>query len=304
MSKVKVGVVGAGLMGDHHVRIYSTLKEAKLIGLYDSDPSRSQEVASRYSCVSYPDLAALSASVDALSIASPTSTHYSVALDLLNAGKHLLIEKPITLDVHQAEELCSLAHKRGLVVAVGMIERFNPAIMRTASLLKRELLLGLTFKRFSPYPERINDASVVMDVMIHDLDLALSLAGVELDTYKSTGRVVRSSSPDEAEALLYFKDGLIARVLASRVKDQKERSLQAITDRSIYEIDLLNKTVQVRSFSSLSDRSQVEVKSADQLTLELKDFLSAIAKGREPEVPCTAGLKSLRVALGVENQIC
>ncbi|MBI5699158.1 Gfo/Idh/MocA family oxidoreductase [Candidatus Saganbacteria bacterium] len=304
MNKIKVGVVGAGVMGDHHARIYSTLNEAKLIGLYDPDPARSGEVAARYGCASFPDIISLASSVDALSIASPTSTHYSIALDLLRAGKHLLIEKPIALDVQQAEELCSLAQERGLLVAVGMIERFNPAIIRAASLLKKEMLLGLTFKRFSPYPARIFDASVVMDVMIHDLDLALSLAGVELDSYRSSGRTVRSSTPDEAEALLYFKDGLIARVMASRVKDQKERSLQAITDRSIYEIDLLNKTVHVRSFSSLSDRSQVEVKAADQLTLELKDFLSAIAKGREPEVPCTAGLKALKLALGVENQIC
>lgn len=304
MSKIRVGVVGAGVMGDHHTRIYSTLKEAKLIGLFDLDPSRGQEVAARYGCKYFPDLLSLATSVDALSVSSPTSTHYSIALELLKAGKHLLIEKPLTLDVRQAEELCSLAQEQDLVVGVGMIERFNPAIIRASSLLKKETLLGLTFKRFSPYPERIFDASVVMDVMIHDLDLALSLAGVELDSFKSSGRIVRSSSPDEAEALLYFKDGLIVRVLASRVKDQKERSLQAITDRSIYEIDLLNKTVQVRSFSSLTDRVLVEVKAGDQLTLELKDFLSAIAKHRDPEVPCAAGLKALKLAQGVESQIC
>lgn len=304
MSKIKVGVVGAGIMGDHHARIYSTLKEAKLVGLYDSDPARAQEVAGRYGCLAFPDMHSLASEVDALSVASPTSTHYSLALDLLKAGKHLLIEKPIALDVGQAEELCSLAQERDLVVAVGMIERFNPAFIRASSLLKKEMILGLTFKRFSPYPARIFDASVVMDVMIHDLDLALSLAGVELDSFKSSGRIVRSASPDEAETLMYFKDGLIARVLASRVKEQKERSLQAITDRSIYEVDLLQKTVQVRSFASLSDRTQLEVKAADQLTLELKDFLSAIAKDRDPEVPCTAGLKALKLALGVEQQIC
>lgn len=304
MSRVRVGVVGVGVMGDHHARIYSTLKDAKLVGVYDGDLVRGQEVAAKYGCPPFSDLESLCASVDALSVATPTSTHFPIALTLLRAGKHLLIEKPLTLDPAEAQELCQFASNRKLVVSVGMIERFNPAFIKAASMLKKETILGLTFNRYSPYPNRIFDASVVMDMMIHDIDLALALAGADLDSVKASGKAVKSPTLDEVVARLYFKDGLIAKLRACRLKESKERSILAITDRSVYEIDLLAKTVNLRSFASLSDRAPLEVRPADQLTLELKDFISAVKKGREPEVPCSSGLRSLKVAKEVERLAC
>jgi len=304
MAKVKVGVIGVGVMGEHHVRIYSALKEASLIGLFDSNPDRALAISNKYACQSFASPDSLLAQVSALTLASPTSTHFDLARLCLKHKKHILVEKPLASSLAEAEELVSQARANKCVLACGMIERFNPAFTKASSLVRQEKLLGLDFKRFSPFPERISDASVVMDMMLHDLDLALALAPAQLASFKAQGRKVRSSRLDEATATLFFTDGLIAKVEASRVKESRQRSLAITTDKGLYEADLLNKRLYRRDFDSLSVRQELEVKSDDQLTAELKDFVRAVSLGRAPKVPGSESLTLIKLAEEVEKQAC
>ncbi|MFA4967884.1 MAG: Gfo/Idh/MocA family oxidoreductase [Candidatus Margulisiibacteriota bacterium] len=304
MAKVKVGVIGVGQMGDHHVRTYSTLKEAKLIGLFDADLSRANEVSVKYNCPAFSSIDALLKEVGALSIVCPTSKHYETALACLNKHKHLLVEKPLASTSQEAREIASLAGNKKLVLAVGMIERFNPAFKKASSLLKHETILGMDFKRYSPFPSRISDASVVLDMMLHDIDLALSLASSGVSSVKAFGNKIRTEKLDEATTTLYFKDGLIAKLEASRVKNEKKRLAVITTDKALYEIDLLNKRLHKRTFEALSDKIEIELEPEDQLTSELKDFLLSIDRGRAPKVPGEEGVIPIEIVEEVERLSC
>lgn len=304
MAKVKVGVVGVGVMGEHHARIYSTLKEAKLIGVLDFDQARSNEVAAKYNCRSFSSLDELLPLVEALTIASPTSTHYQVGLSCLKAGKHILIEKPLASSLNNARSLVNESKSNKCLLASGMIERFNPAFLRVYQIVKHEKLLGLDFKRFSPFPARITDASVVFDMMFHDIDLALALARIRVNSISASGKNIRTDKLDEAKATIYFIDGLIAHIEASRVKDAKQRSIHITTDKNIYEVDLLSKRLYKRNFETLTEREEIEVKPADQLTLELTDFCRAVDQGRDPKVSGFQSIPVIEIAEEVEKLSC
>ena len=304
MAKVKVGVVGVGQMGDHHARIYSNLKEAKFIGVYDPDQAKAEEVSIKYRCRAFPSLESLFKEVEALSIVCPTSKHYETASACLNNHKHLLVEKPLASTSAEARDLASLAKVKKLILAIGMVERFNPAFKKASSLLKNETILGMDFKRYSPFPSRISDASVVLDMMLHDIDLALSLSSTEVTSIKASGKNVRTDRLDEASATLYFKDGQIAKIEASRVKDEKKRMAVITTDKAIYEIDLLNRHLYRRGFDALTDKLKVDLEAEDQLTAELRDFLLAIDRGRSPKVPGEEGIAPIEIVEEVERLSC
>ena len=301
MAKVKVGVIGVGVMGDHHARIYSTLKEASLVGIFDYNQERAKEVAEKYKTKSFESVEALLSEVSAVSIVSPTKTHYEVAKLCLNSGKHILCEKPLASTFEEGEEIVKLAKEKGLVFAVGMIERFNPAFQKTLSLVRHEKILGTAFKRYSPYPQRISDASVVFDMMFHDLDLALALSEAEVSSIKAAGKKISSKMLDEVTATLYFKDGMISKIEASRVHKDKVRHLTITTDKYIYEVDLLNKKAARRNFDNLTEKENLEVKEQDQLTEELKDFLNAVEKNKAPKVTGEKALVTLKIAEEVEK---
>jgi len=304
MAKIKVGVIGVGVMGEHHARIYSTLKEAKLVGVFDPDLDRSGLIASKYGCVSFSALEALLKEVDAVSLASPTSLHYELALACLNKNVHLLAEKPLAASSIQAEEIVALAGKKKLVLAVGMIERFNPAFKKAQALVRHETILGMDFKRFSPFPARISDASVVFDMMLHDIDLCLALSKTTVASIKASGRKVKSDKLDECSAIFYFKDGLISKIEASRIKTDKKRSIVITAESALYEVDLLGKRLFKRDFNHLTEKQSIETQNEDQLTLELKDFLHAIGRDREPKVPGNEAVSAIKLAEEVERLSC
>lgn len=304
MAKIKVGVIGVGSMGENHLRIYSTLKEANLVGFFEPNPERAGEIASKYNCRAFPDLESLLNEVSAASLVNPTSLHFETAKKCLEKKVRLLVEKPLTATAAEAEELAGLAEKNKLVLAAGMIERFNPAFKKLASLVRHEHLLGLELKRFSPFPARISDASVVLDMMFHDIDLALALSRTEVASLKASGKKVQSDKLDEATATLYFKDGLIARIEASRVRTEKKREIVVTAERAIYTADLLNKRLYKRDFDRLTEKEEIEVQPEDQLTLELKDFLHAVGLGRDPKVPGRDSIAPIALAQEVEKLSC
>lgn len=279
MRGLKFGVIGAGVMGQNHIRIAAALSGLKLIGFFDPDTSRAEEVSARFGIKSFPTLEALLAEAEAVCVASPTSTHFPITKLALESGKHVLVEKPFTADPSLAETLSRIALEKGLILSVGMTERFNPAFIKLLRLLKGEKIHGLDFKRFSPFPERIADTNVIFDMMIHDLFLLLCLEAEEIDTIKAEGKDVKSNALDEVNAVIAFKNGLIARVAANRVFGSKTRNIAVTTDKHLIDCDLLNKRIYLRDFSSPSP-STIPIKPLDQLSAELSNFLLAI-KGKE-----------------------
>ncbi|HTY12634.1 MAG TPA: Gfo/Idh/MocA family oxidoreductase [Candidatus Omnitrophota bacterium] len=304
MAKIKVGVIGVGSMGENHLRIYSTLKEAKLIGFYESVPERAVQMSEKYHCPAFDNIDSLLSSVEAVSVVTPTSTHYSVISQCLGRGIHVLAEKPMVPTLADSESLVSIAAQKKLVLAVGMIERFNPAFKKLHSIVKHEFILGLELKRLSPFPARISDASVVQDMMLHDVDLALALSRSDVDSVKAAGAKVRTDRLDQCFVTLYFKDGLIAKIEASRINSDKLRTVTVTTDKGIYEADLLNKRLYCRGFDKITDKVAIEIEPEDQLTLELKDFLHAIDKGKCPRVPGADSLPVIKIVEEVEKTAC
>ncbi|MBU0573756.1 MAG: Gfo/Idh/MocA family oxidoreductase [Candidatus Margulisbacteria bacterium] len=303
MKKVRVGVIGVGVMGGYHAQNYADLKEAKLIGIYDRDEKRAQEVAEKYQTISYRTPEELIAQCEALSVCSPTSTHLEMAKTCLEAGRHTLVEKPLATTEEDAQSLVALARSKKIVLAVGMIERFNPALMKAQGILKKDVIIGIKASRQSPLPQRITDADVIEDVMVHDLDLANFLAASPLESVKATAERIATEKFDKARATLYFKSGTIAKILANRVHDTKERKLTVTTNNAIVEIDLLNKKLFVRSFENINEKQHIEIEPANQLHMELKDFLLAIRNKRPPKTAGEDGARLIGILQEVKRKI-
>jgi len=294
MKKVKVGVIGCGVMGNFHLKQYQNIPEVEIIGASDIDPSRSIEGRRFFN--DYKELLKLA---DAVSITTPTSTHFKIGMDALNSGCHVLIEKPISVTGEEALKLIKTAKAKRSVLAVGHIERFNPAYTALKKGLGRAKPDIIDIKRLSPFPERINDVSCVIDMMIHDIDLAIDMAGSEVKHMNAIGKKTRSSKLDQAIAVLVFKNGMIANIEASRVHSEKMRRVVAMNGKYIYEADLLNKKL----FKSISGkRGEIKVTLLDQLNSELRAFISAISKRSNLLVTGEDGLNALAIANRIEEE--
>ncbi len=302
MAKVKVGVVGCGVMGSFHIKKASLLKECSLIGVFDADQERAKKVAEENNTKAFETLDELLKNCEAVIIASKTSTHFEIAKLAISKKVFTLIEKPMAQNPEEAKELLSLIEENKALVGVGMIERFNPAFSKVLSLVKREKILGIEIKRVSPFPERISDASVVWDMMIHDLDLALVLGKTRVESMKSSGKKIKSDKLDEAETTLYFKDGTICKIYCNRAENYKKRDIVITTESGIYEADLLNKKLHKREFATLINKEEIELKIVDQLEAEQKDFYLAIQNKRDPKCPAKEALDSIVLASEVEKQ--
>ena len=294
MKKVKVGVIGVGTMGSHHARVLSKLPEAQLVGVMDQDLSRAEEVAQKHQTKPFSNALQLLKEVEAVVIASPTETHFEMGKLALEAGVKLLVEKPIALSLPEAEALVAAAKKKKIPLAVGHIERFNPAFEKLSALLSSEKILSIEAKRFSPYPERIKDMSAVLDMMLHDLDLTLSLCPLPLAKLDAFGEKIKSSRLDKAFARLKFKGGLQAEIEANRLYPEKVRIFSATCEGKTYETDLLKRTLKVHLPEATKE---LVVENHDQLEAELKDFL----KKGAPRVSGEDGLEALKLALEIER---
>jgi predicted dehydrogenase len=298
---LKIGVIGAGMMGQNHLRILSSLPGVNLVGLADPAVEKTQTLATQYGILTFPDYQSLLPLVEALVIASPTATHYQVAVDCLNAGKHLLVEKPPAKTSIEAQQLVQLANEKKLIVATGFIERFNPAYQELVKLIRKEKIIGVLAQRFSPFPERISDANVIQDMMIHDLDLLLNLFPNEaIEEIKAEGKKIKTKVLDKVSATFYYKAGFIAKVEADRTFESKVRKITVTTEKALIEADLLNKQVLLRELVHPLP-SIHHTKTNDQLTVELNDFIKAIKTQSAPSVTIEAGYRALALAEEVEK---
>ena len=304
----RVGVVGVGHLGQHHARVYTELLDARLIGVADSDVERARLIGGHLGVPAYGSLEELidRQSPDALSIVVPTSMHYEVARAAMEAGIHVLVEKPVTTRPDEAERLLKLAAARGLVLQVGHIERFNSAVRYISQTSHSPIYIES--KRIGPFSPRINDVGVVLDLMIHDIDIILSLVHSPIARIAATGACIYTDHEDIADAQITFEDGTLAHILVSRVSEKKLRQLDIMERQRHITVNYETQTVQVNRCVSTSD-GQAEIletpifPKSEPLKLELAHFVSCVRDRRPPLVGIRDGKRALEVAIEVLRQI-
>lgn len=290
---MRVGVIGVGHLGYHHARILRSLASA--VSVFDSRGERAAEVARDLGVARAGSIEDLLSSVDAVVVASTTSSHHEVAMKALAAGRHALVEKPIASDSVQAEELASRAGSLGLVLAVGHVERFNPAVVAAGALIDGPMFVEA--HRLAPFKPRGIDVSVVMDLMIHDIDLVLSFVRSPVKEVHASGVAVLTDKIDIASARILFENGAVANLTASRISREPMRKLRFFQERKYVSIDFAGRTVEALQ---VVDENivpvLVEVVDADPLTCELENFLSACRGGGNPLVGAEEGVRALKAA--------
>ncbi len=310
-----MGVIGVGNMGQHHARVLSLLKDIELVGVCDSNLARGIEIASQYRTHFYENYEELLAHVDAVCIAVPTKLHHQVGTKCLQAGVHILIEKPIAASIAEAEFLVNLAAETGCILQVGHIERFNPAFRELTKVIRGEKILALEARRLSPYSDRANDVSVVLDLMIHDIDLLLELSASTVVKLTSSGSVsANSQNLDYVTANLGFANGVVATLTASKVTHRKIRCLAAHCQDSLIETDFLKNDILIHRHQQ--DKSaakppshykqdgiteKVYTSNVEPIYAEIEHFVSCIRGGERPSVGGEQALKALRLASTIEQ---
>ncbi len=303
MKTVRTAVIGVGSMGRWHAQKFAALPESQLIAVVDAGLHRAQAVADECGAPSaLQDYGELIGNVDAVALATPTSTHFDIARTLLENDIHVLMEKPIAASMDEARVLVELAESKGLVLQVGHLERFNPAIVAITDRVNDPLFVEST--RIAPYKPRSLDVSVVLDLMIHDIDLVHSLTGAAITEIDAVGRQIFSDSIDIANARIRFENGCVANITSSRISMKTERALRIFQSDSYLSIDLHNKAVS--SYSKKGDgpvtgpegvamESQAFGES-DALLEQARAFLASVAGGPPPLVSGRTGMAALETA--------
>lgn len=312
---IRIGVIGVGNMGQHHTRVLSSMKDVELVGVADINVERGLETASKYKVRFFEDYCDLLPHVEAVCVAVPTRLHYAVGINCLLAGIHVLIEKPIAASISEAESLVNAAAESGCILQVGHIERFNPAFRELSKVLKTEEVLALEAHRMSPYSDRASDVSVVLDLMIHDIDLLLELAASPVTKLTASGtRALDSGYLDYVTATLGFANGIVATLTASKVTHRKIRRIVAHCKSSFTEADFLNNEILIHrqtSTNSVNDRQvlyrqdglieKVYTSNIQPLSAELEHFVNCVHGGNQPSVGGEQALKALRLASLIEQ---
>ncbi|MEK6652289.1 MAG: Gfo/Idh/MocA family oxidoreductase [Nitrospirota bacterium] len=299
---IKVGVIGTGYLGRHHARIYSEIEGAELVALIDTDLEKAQKLADEYNCKAYSDYRDIIDKLDAVSIVTPTIYHHKIALDCLNAGKDLLVEKPITTTVSEADALIDEAEKRKLILQVGHLERYNPAVVAVSGMIKEPRFLEA--ERLSPFLGRGIDVDITLDLMIHDIDIILSFVSSPVRDIKATGASVLTDTVDVAKAWLEFENGCAALVTASRLSPEKQRRLKIYQKDSYLSVDY--QTSEVRSYFKKAGDIAFDViqpEKKEPLKEELIDFINCIKRRNKPKVSGTEGRNALKIALDITEKI-
>jgi predicted dehydrogenase len=300
-----VGVIGIGNMGWHHARVQSLLRDAELVGVADPDEARGRLAVEQFDCRWFPTYEDLLGEVEAVCIAVPTLLHHRVGMTCLQAGVHVLIEKPIAATQEEAADLIGAAETAGRLLQVGHIERFNPAFRELLRVVANEEVVVLEARRHSPNADRANDVSVVLDLMIHDIDLVLELAASPVVRLAAAGGRSSDGPIDYVNATLGFANGVVASLTASKMAHRKIRSLSAHCRSSLMETDFLNRNLRIhrRSHESVSADhgellyrndgfiEEVSTTSIEPLYAELEHFLQCV-RGRE--TPAVDGLQASR----------
>jgi len=309
MTKLNVGVVGTGYFGKFHAEKYTQIPEVCLVGVLDINPERAQEVAEKNQTKPFFDPKQFYDKVEAVSIAVPTPLHYAIAAEFLKRGIHVLLEKPITSKVSEARKLVELAHAKNLIFQVGHLERFNPALTPLRSTLINPRFIES--HRLRSFIERAIDVDVVMDLMIHDIDIILSLVKAEVKEIRATGVPVISSHVDIANARIAFQNGCVANVTASRVSLKSMRKIRIFQPDAYFSIDFATREVSIHrkepapqgAFFPRIVEEKFSSPEYDALQSEVQAFVNSVLTKTPPIVTGMDGLKALEVAREIHRQI-
>jgi len=313
LRPVRVGVVGAGALGYHHIRLLKKIAGAEFVGFYDHNPARAPVVAKELETTAFPSLEALLERVEAITVVVPTSAHVDVGLAVLERGIHALIEKPLADTLPGAEQLVQLARERGLVLQVGHVERFNRAVRAAAPYLEEPRFLQA--ERLAPFQPRGTDVAVILDLMIHDLDLVLELVRSDVGEVRATGVPILTPHVDIANARVEFANGAVAIITASRVSRERTRKLRIFQPTGYFSLDLAQGSghfyrlkagwqgLGATQIEDIVEHVKLDAPEAEPLKLELESFLRAVRGDGDVVVTGAAGLQALALAYRVADAI-
>ena len=321
-NKIKTGVVGVGHLGQHHTKHYTKIKSAELVGVYDINEAQAKKIAKQFKTKAFSTLDEMLSLVDGVSIVTPTKEHAKIAEKCISQGKHVFIEKPITKTTKEADKIIALAKKTKVILQVGHIERFNPALTPLKDLILKPKYIEV--QRLAPYMIRGTDIPVVLDLMIHDIDLVLSFINSPVKKIDASGLSIMTNSVDIANARIHFENGSVANITSSRVAKDKVRKIK-IFQRNLYiTIDFLIGLTEIyrvidkeKKGTSAIITAPIEskgrarhivyekpkIKKQDALQMELINFIEAIQKKSETIVDGVAGREALKVALQIQQKI-
>ena len=309
MSDIRVGVIGVGYLGKFHAEKYAAMENVRLAGVADIDRSRAEDVAARLGSRAYTDYRDLLGRVDAVSVVVPTAMHFDVGMDFLNHGVDVLIEKPMSTTVEQADGLIDAAESNSLILQVGHLERFNPAVLALKDIITQPMFIEA--HRLSIFKDRSTDVSVVLDLMIHDIDIILNIVNSEIQGIHAAGVPVICEHADIANVRLQFGSGCVANVTASRISTKNQRKIRIFqkdayvaVDFAAREITLIRRTGNPSdSLVPGTDFQQLSFSEADALEDELASFIRAVRTRSAPVVSGHAGRRALVVALDIMDQV-
>ncbi|HXG34258.1 MAG TPA: Gfo/Idh/MocA family oxidoreductase [Bryobacteraceae bacterium] len=303
LNRVRVAVVGAGQFGRQHMRVIRQSPQAELAGVLDTDAARAAAAAAEFGCPALADLEAVARRADAAVVATPTVTHAAVGCALLEAGLDVLVEKPIAATMEDAGRLIETAARCGRILQVGHLERFNPAVTALEAALTTPLFFEI--HRLSPFSPRSLDVDVILDLMIHDLDIVLSLTGAQPQEIRAAGISILTPKVDIASVRLAFPSGAVANLTASRVSTERVRKLRLFQPHEYVSVDYGRQEAFVLSVTPdgrIASRN-LEVARSEPLRLELESFFECVRTRRAPRVDGTAACRALEVALNILDKI-
>lgn len=309
MKKLRIGVVGAGYLGKFHAEKYSQMDDVELVGIADLNRVQAESVSKKVKTNAYTDYRDLIGKTDAVSVVVPTPAHFEVSRDFLENNIDVLIEKPITTTLAEADELISISAARGLIIQVGHLERFNPAILALKDIVKNPRFIES--HRLSIFKERGTDVSVVLDLMIHDIDIISCFVKSEIKSIHAAGIPVITGLADIANTRLEFMNGCVANVTASRISTKNERKIRLFQQDAYISVDFANNEITVvrkkeskkESLIPGMEIKQICFEKSDALKDELTAFVKAVSRREVPEVTGQVGRDALKVALSVMGQI-
>lgn len=304
LKKIKVGVVGVGYLGRFHAEKYSNIPNVELVGVCDIDKKASDETALKFNTKPFYDYKDLFGNVDAVSIVVPTHLHHAIAKDFIENKIDCLIEKPITTTIEEADDLISQAEKKGVILQVGHLERFNPAIIALGSRVNNPMFIESD--RLAPFNIRGTDVCVVLDLMIHDIDIILNLVHADVVKIDAVGVPVISKEADIANARIEFSNGCVANVTASRISREKLRKMRIFQHDAYISIDYMQQKItalKMDKHGMLPNiiEDNLDIEKGDSLMTEIKAFVNSVAARKEPPVTGRDGKRALEVAIKIKE---
>jgi predicted dehydrogenase len=299
---IQCGVAGVGYLGQHHARLYHALSGAELVGVYEPNDEAAEKVCSEYGCARFSTIQELGQACDAVSVVCPTDLHAEVATQLIEQSCHLLVEKPLCVSSEEAETILSQAKAAKVLVQVGHIEHYNPVMTFLEDAVTEPKYL--TVERLAPFQPRGTEVGVVLDLMIHDVGIAMALVNSPVERVESIGVRVLSPTEDIANARIVFANGCVANLSASRVSEKKAREIRVFQDSGYLSLDFMNqKGHLIKKAGPSLERHEVPVEQGEPLALELESFLSCVRDMSTPKTDGSFGKSALEVALTITKQI-